>query len=67
MSTALLVLADQPIYTWRREHYHCPNECEHPQPFRHTDGRVLCGICFFWRRTETEVFLCTPETCPEDG
>ena len=46
-------------------HYHCPNDCEKPQPFRDGD-RVLCGRCLHEKRGEVECFLCTPETC-DDG
>lgn len=46
-----------------REHYHCPLECEHPQPIVCDDGRRLCGRCWFVDDVRTEMVLCTPETC----
>lgn len=49
------------------EHYHCPLGCESPQPFVAEDGRRLCGRCAYDDEAETEVVLCTPETCPEEG
>lgn len=49
----------------RRDHYHCPLGCEHPQPFLSLDGQLLCGRCATEGRL-TEVVPCTPETCPED-
>lgn len=59
---------DAPIYTEPGQHYHCPQDCEHPQPFRHPEtGKILCGVCWFRGKIPMEVFLCTPETCPEDG
>ena len=55
-----------PIYTQGgREHYHCPKDCENPQPFRGPDGEIWCGRCWFKDGVRTVVFLCTPETCDE--
>jgi hypothetical protein len=48
------------------EHYHCPHECEHPQPFVAEDGRRLCGRCWVRDDVKREMILCTPETCPKD-
>jgi hypothetical protein len=48
-------------------HFHCPMGCENPQPFTALDGRRLCGRCDYLYDLETEVVLCTPETCPEDN
>lgn len=48
------------------EHYHCPHDCESPQPFLAVDGRRLCGRCDRVDDRETEVILCTPQICPED-
>ena len=48
------------------KHYHCPHDCEHPQPFDNVDGRKLCGRCFFVEGVETEMILCTPDVCPDD-
>lgn len=47
------------------EHYHCPLDCEKPQPFRE-DGKHWCGRCYHEGRGMIEMFLCTPETC-DDG
>ena len=47
-------------------HYHCPHDCEHPQPFIASDGKRYCGRCWFRERELIEVFLCTPETCREE-
>jgi late competence protein required for DNA uptake (superfamily II DNA/RNA helicase) len=49
------------------DHYHCPLGCESPQPFAAADGRMLCGRCAFVDDEETEVFPCTPETCPGEA
>jgi len=58
-------MSNASIYTEPGQHYHCPNDCEKPQPSR--DGeRVLCGRYLHEGRGEFEVFLCTPVTCPED-
>lgn len=49
------------------DHAHCPfcsPLCEHPQPYRAADGRLLCGRCAFQGET-TEMVACTPETCEE--
>lgn len=43
-------------------HYHCPYDCEHPQPFE-ADGVLYCGRCWFVCRELTVMVLCTPETC----
>lgn len=48
------------------EHYHCPLDCEHPQPFKGDDGRVYCGRCRFVHERLTECILCTPATCKDD-
>lgn len=46
-------------------HYHCPDNCEHPQPFK-AQGKVYCGRCWFKYGEITEMELCTPETCNEN-
>ena len=48
------------------EHYHCPCDCEHPQPFKHPDGGMFCGKCWFLYYAACEMVLCTPETCPSE-
>jgi hypothetical protein len=50
------------------EHYHCPFEHDHPQPFfgTHKDGRTgwWCGACWFRDRELTLCELCVPgENC----
>lgn len=47
------------------EHWHCPLDCEKPQPYE-DGGRRWCGRCFHEGRGQIEVFLCTPRTCPGD-
>jgi len=48
-------------------HFHCPNECEHPQPFE-LEGKRYCGRCYFVDGNGlVEVIFCTPVTCPEDA
>jgi hypothetical protein len=49
------------------DHYHCPYECEHPQPLRTADGRYLCGRCWVLDDEQVDMQLCTPETCPNEG
>jgi hypothetical protein len=44
-------------------HAHCPNECEHPQPFMLDDGRVVCGRCAILDQELVDMLPCTPETC----
>lgn len=51
-------------------HYHCPNNCEHPQPQKDDiiiggklHQRMICLCCLYNGRGEVEMFLCTPETC----
>lgn len=48
------------------DHYHCPDECENPQPIHAEDGKHYCGRCWFKFNEIVEVILCTPATCPED-
>jgi hypothetical protein len=47
-------------------HYHCPNDCEKPQPIKDYDGKRYCGRCLHEGRGQVEVFFCTPVTCPKD-
>lgn len=45
-----------------RDHLHCPEGCEHPQPF--TIGELtLCGRCFFVDDELTPMVPCTEEIC----
>jgi len=50
---------------FKPKHYHCPNDCEKPQPFE-DEGKIWCGRCLHEGRGQVEVFLCTPVNCPED-
>lgn len=52
-------------------HYHCPNDCEKPQPREYIEistGRrvMICGKDLFDNNEFVEMFLCTPETCVGD-
>lgn len=47
-------------------HYHCPHDCEHPQPFEHEDRRY-CAACYFREGIMNEMILCTPAICPGDA
>ena len=50
------------------EHGHCPNDCEHPQPFTLEDGKEYCGACYFHYNGQlSEMLPCTPDTCHELG
>ncbi len=44
-------------------HAHCPYLCEHPQPLRLPDGRLVCGRCAILDGEEVEMIPCTPEIC----
>jgi hypothetical protein len=48
-------------------HGHCPLGCEHPQPGRY-DGEelLLCGVCYFYDGTVSEIVPCTPADCPDE-
>jgi hypothetical protein len=43
-------------------HYHCPEECEHPQPFI-LGELLLCGRCWFRDGELTPMVECSPEVC----
>lgn len=61
------------------EHSHCPDGCEHPQPFvavlskgaaefHYLDPSKpyeLCGRCFHLFGDITVMVPCTPATCPD--
>ena len=49
-----------------REHWHCPEGCEKPQPFEH-DFAQVCGRCWHVYHERNEMVLCTEETCPGEG
>jgi hypothetical protein len=47
-----------------RDHYHCPEDCEHPQAF--IVGELLvCGRCWFAHDTVTPMAACDESLCPE--
>lgn len=46
-------------------HFHCPDGCEHPQPFMDDEGDYLCGRCFFVYGRMTPMVPCTPDICDE--
>ena len=43
-------------------HAHCPDGCEHPQPFI-LEGVLVCGRCYFVYREVVAMVPCTPEYC----
>jgi hypothetical protein len=43
-------------------HGHCPDGCEHPQPFMR-GGLLLCGRCWFKYGEETEMVPCDETIC----
>jgi hypothetical protein len=45
-----------------RDHYHCPEGCEHPQPFI-VGELLLCGRCYFKHDDLTPMAQCDPELC----
>jgi hypothetical protein len=47
-----------------RDHDHCPDGCEHPQPFADPDtGRRYCGRCWCVFGELVEVVPCTDDVC----
>jgi hypothetical protein len=44
-------------------HAHCPNDCEHPQPFLAADGRLLCGRCSVYGQQAVEMLPCDEDLC----
>lgn len=49
------------------DHAHCPEGCEHPQPFVTSAGELICGRC---RHKYGEIRVmapCVPEICGDDG
>ncbi len=49
-------------------HGHCPEGCEHPQPFAvvmsgETEPRLICGRCWIIERTVTEMVPCVEGVC----
>lgn len=64
-SGAILMFTEAEWYKkYGVSHAHCPNGCEHPQPFIF-DEKLICGRCFHkWDEIVT-MTPCTPETCEE--
>ena len=56
----------KPAMVARDGHVHCELECDHPQAMTLSDGRKLCGCCWFERGVETPMVLCTPDACPDE-
>jgi hypothetical protein len=46
-------------------HAHCPNECEHPQPFVDNDGDLICGSCWYFGGGVVLMLPCTTDICEE--
>jgi len=48
-------------------HYHCPLQCEHPQPFVIVDSdqqhRLVCGRCWVVDQLVTDMIPCTEDIC----
>lgn len=45
------------------DHAHCPNECDHPQPFIIEKNRLICGRCAILDKEIVEMVPCSPEIC----
>lgn len=51
------------------DHAHCPNECEHPQPFMivsHAGGKywiLVCGRCALIDQKIVRMVPCKPGVC----
>ncbi len=43
-------------------HSHCPDRCEHPQPFLYAD-KLVCGRCLIRFGEVVEMVPCTTEIC----
>lgn len=53
------------------DHAHCPDNCEHPQPFiQHGKAghknKMYCGRCYHKYNEMNEMIPCTPEVCKEN-
>lgn len=48
----------------KADHYHCPYEHEHPQPFDE-GGKEYCGACWVRDNQMVEMVPCTPDVCIE--
>jgi hypothetical protein len=49
-------------------HAHCPEGCEHPQPFIDSinGGELLCGRCALRDRVRNVMIPCTVEACERE-
>jgi hypothetical protein len=47
-----------------RNHLHCSEMCEHPQPFC-VGELILCGLCFYFRDRITPMVECSRDYCGE--
>lgn len=48
------------------DHGHCPNDCDHPQPFWNDQvNALICGRCAFKFNEVMEMIPCTPINCDE--
>jgi hypothetical protein len=45
-----------------RDHLHCSEMCEHPQPFC-VGEMILCGRCFYFRDRVTPMIECSTDYC----
>ena len=45
-------------------HAHCPDDCEHPQPFL-LNGTMYCGRCWFVYKQLNPMIPCRPSACAE--
>jgi hypothetical protein len=43
-------------------HAHCPEGCDHPQPFVQGD-ELWCGSCWFMHKVKTFMEPCRPAIC----
>jgi hypothetical protein len=43
-------------------HFHCPNDCEHPQPFLQ-NNKWFCGRCYCKYGELVECHPCTTNNC----
>lgn len=70
MIISLPDLRTEAFKRWHEEnkcdHAHCPNGCEHPQPFATSNGITLyCGRCWFKDDEWVEMVPCNPQTCKD--
>jgi hypothetical protein len=49
------------------KHYHCPYDCEHPQPIHDPNGQVFCGRCWHMDNLRTEMIECNKDICKNEN